>query len=123
MAQTPERVLLGIRTAAVMYITLGLGFGIGTAITLDRLRRHGELPMTAMGFRSLARAGSRNPTVQHRAMLLFASFQGQSASQIALLHRASAMATALAHLDTRELLPNIRVPGCWCGVTRTHGHR
>ena len=33
---------------------------------------------------------SSNPTVQHRTMLLFASFQGQSVSQIALLHRASA---------------------------------
>jgi transposase len=33
---------------------------------------------------------SRNPIVQHRAMLLFASFQGQSVSQIALMHRASA---------------------------------
>jgi len=33
---------------------------------------------------------SRNPVSQHRAMLLFASFQGQSVSQIALLHRASA---------------------------------
>jgi hypothetical protein len=33
---------------------------------------------------------SRNPITQHRAMLLFASFQGQSVSQIALLHRASA---------------------------------
>jgi len=35
-------------------MTLGLGFGIGTAITLDHLRRHGELPMTPWGFRSLA---------------------------------------------------------------------
>jgi len=33
---------------------------------------------------------SRSPVTQHRAMLLFASFQGQSVSQIALLHRASA---------------------------------
>jgi transposase len=37
----------------------------------------------------LARRG-RSPVTQHRAMLLFASFQGQSVSQIALLHRASA---------------------------------
>jgi transposase len=33
---------------------------------------------------------SRNPIVQHRAMLLFASFQGQSVSQIALMFEASA---------------------------------
>jgi transposase len=33
---------------------------------------------------------SGNPVTQHRAMLLFASFQGQSVSQIALMHRASA---------------------------------
>ena len=38
---------------------------------------------------SLARR-SRNSTVQHRAMLLFASFQVQSVTQIAELHRASA---------------------------------
>ena len=54
VAQTPERVPLAIRAAAVMYITLGLGFGIGTIVTLDHLRRHGELPMTPWGFRSLA---------------------------------------------------------------------
>ncbi len=33
---------------------------------------------------------SKHPVTQHRAMLLFASFQGQSVSQIALMHRASA---------------------------------
>jgi transposase len=33
---------------------------------------------------------SKNPTRQHRAMLLFASYQGQSVPQIALMHRASA---------------------------------
>lgn len=49
-----ERVPLPIRAAAVMYITLGLGFGLGTAITLDHLRRHGELPMKSWGFRSFA---------------------------------------------------------------------
>ena len=46
---------------------------------------------------------SRNPTVQHRAMLLFASFQGQSVSQIALLHRASATHVAeLIHAFNAE---------------------
>jgi transposase len=37
----------------------------------------------------LARRGS-SPTKQHRAMLLFASYQGQSVPEIARLHRASA---------------------------------
>jgi hypothetical protein len=42
-----------IRTAALSYIVLGLGFGIGAAVTLWHLDRHGELPMTPWGFRSL----------------------------------------------------------------------
>jgi transposase len=46
---------------------------------------------------------SKNPIVQHRAMLLFASFQGQSVSQIALLHRASAIHVAeLIHAFNAE---------------------
>jgi transposase len=46
---------------------------------------------------------SKNPIVQHRAMLLFASFQGQSVSQIALLHRASATHVAeLIHAFNAE---------------------
>jgi hypothetical protein len=48
------RVPLAARVAAVLYLTHGLGFGIGTAFSLDHLRRHGELPMTPWGFRSLA---------------------------------------------------------------------
>jgi hypothetical protein len=51
--QASEHVPLAIRAAAVMYIALGLGFSIGTAITLDHLAREGELPMTPWGFRSL----------------------------------------------------------------------
>jgi hypothetical protein len=43
-----------IRTAAIMDVALGLGFGIGTAIALDHRRREGELPMTPWGFRALA---------------------------------------------------------------------
>ena len=43
-----------IRAAAVTYVALGLGFGIGAAITLDHHAREGELPMTPFGFRSLA---------------------------------------------------------------------
>jgi hypothetical protein len=45
---------LTIRAAAVLYVALGLGFGIGGAVTLDHLARHGELPMTPWGFRSLS---------------------------------------------------------------------
>ena len=46
---------------------------------------------------------SRSPIVQHRAMLLFASFQGQSVSQIAELHRASATHVAeLIHAFNAE---------------------
>lgn len=37
-----------------MYVALGLGFGIGVAITLAYYARDGELPMTPFGFRSLA---------------------------------------------------------------------
>lgn len=42
-----------IRVAAVLYVVLGVGFGIGTGLTLWHLQRHGELPMTPFGFRSL----------------------------------------------------------------------
>ena len=42
------------RAAAVMYIVLGLGFAVGSALTLSHLDRHGELPMTPVGFRSMA---------------------------------------------------------------------
>jgi hypothetical protein len=46
---------------------------------------------------------SKNPTVQHRAMLLFASFQGQSVNQISELHRASATHVAeLIHAFNAE---------------------
>ena len=46
--------LRAIRVAAAMYVALGVGFGVGTVITLDHLARHGELPMTPFGFRSLS---------------------------------------------------------------------
>ncbi len=46
---------------------------------------------------------SRDPVVQHRAMLLFASYQGQSVSEIARLHRASATHVAeLIHAFDEE---------------------
>ena len=43
-----------IRAAAIMHVVLGIGFGVATAITLDRFARDGELPMTPFGFRSLS---------------------------------------------------------------------
>ena len=43
-----------VRGAAVMYMLLGAGFGLGCAATLAYLEREGELPMTPFGFRSMA---------------------------------------------------------------------
>lgn len=48
------RVSTGVRLAAAMSTVLGTGFGVGTAATLIHFDRHGELPMTPWGFRSLA---------------------------------------------------------------------
>ena len=42
------------RAAGATYVLLGLGFGVGTAVTLYLYGRDGELPMTPWGFRSLA---------------------------------------------------------------------
>jgi hypothetical protein len=43
-----------IRAAAVGYLVLGLGFGLGSVVTLVHLAREGELPMTPWGFRSMS---------------------------------------------------------------------
>jgi hypothetical protein len=43
-----------IRAAAVLYVALGLGFGLGALVALDHDRRHGEMPMTPWGFRAFA---------------------------------------------------------------------
>jgi len=59
---------------------------------------------------------SRNPTVQHRAMLLFASFQGQSVSQIALMFQASATHVA-------ELIHAFNADGFACLDPRPGGGR
>ena len=42
------------RAAAVTEVTLGLGFGLGALWTVQHLGRHGELPMTPWGFRSMS---------------------------------------------------------------------
>jgi hypothetical protein len=42
------------RAAALMYVALGAGFGVGGAVTLVSLAREGELPMTPFGFRSMS---------------------------------------------------------------------
>jgi hypothetical protein len=49
-----RQVAPSIRAASALYLALGIGFGAGAAITVDHLRRVGELPMTPFGFRSLA---------------------------------------------------------------------
>ena len=59
---------------------------------------------------------SRNPTVQHRATLLFASFQGQSVSQIAVIFQASATHVA-------ELIHAFNAEGFACLGPRLGGGR
>src|SRR6478735_538848 len=48
------RDMAAIRAAGATYVALGMGFGVGTAVTLYLYARDGELPMTPWGFRSLA---------------------------------------------------------------------
>lgn len=50
----PADVPPAARLAAATYVLLGIGFGVGAAVTLVLLARDGELPMTPWGFRSLA---------------------------------------------------------------------
>jgi hypothetical protein len=45
---------VAVRAAAVGFVALGLGFGIGAVVTLEHLSRNGELPMTPWGFRSMS---------------------------------------------------------------------
>jgi hypothetical protein len=52
--EDPQRTSGVTRAAAVMYVALGVGFGVGTVLTLVYLAREGELPMTPFGFRSLS---------------------------------------------------------------------
>jgi hypothetical protein len=50
----PPRVATATRAAGVVYVTTGIGFGIGAVISLVYLARNGELPMTPFGFRSMS---------------------------------------------------------------------
>lgn len=50
----PGRPSTIVRVAAAMYVLLGVGFGIGSVVTLVHFVRHGELPMTPWGFRSMS---------------------------------------------------------------------
>jgi hypothetical protein len=43
-----------LRVAGASYLVLGIGFGAGAVATLLHLARHGELPMTPWGFRSMS---------------------------------------------------------------------
>jgi hypothetical protein len=43
-----------LRIAGANYLVLGVGFGAGAVVTLLHLTRHGELPMTPWGFRSMS---------------------------------------------------------------------
>jgi hypothetical protein len=43
-----------LRAAGAIYLVLGIGFGAGAAVTLLHFARHGELPMTPWGFRSMS---------------------------------------------------------------------
>jgi hypothetical protein len=43
-----------LRVAGAIYLVLGIGFGAGAVVTLLHFARHGELPMTPWGFRSMS---------------------------------------------------------------------
>jgi hypothetical protein len=46
--------VIALRVAGAIYLALGLGFGAGAVVTLLHFARHGELPMTPWGFRSMS---------------------------------------------------------------------
>ncbi len=70
-----------VRLAALIYAVLGLGYGVGTAVTLWHLVRQGELPMTPFGFRSLA-GGPFERVDQSTFFLLGWSLVGVSALDV-----------------------------------------
>ena len=50
---THVRLPVTVRVAALLYLFLGVAFGVSVPFVLAHLGRHGELPMT-FGFRSMA---------------------------------------------------------------------
>lgn len=46
--------MTALRVAGSIYLLLGIGFGGGAVITLLHFARHGELPVTPWGFRSMS---------------------------------------------------------------------
>ena len=46
--------MIALRVAGAVYLALGIGFGAGALVTLLNFARHGELPMTPWGFRSMS---------------------------------------------------------------------
>jgi uncharacterized membrane protein (DUF2068 family) len=75
MTATPlPAVPVSARAASILYMLLGAGFGIGTAVTLALLAERGELPMTPWGFRSLegplSRAGESQTYVFGSALVV-----------------------------------------------------
>lgn len=46
--------MTALRAAGAIYLVLGIGFGAGAVVTLLQFARHGELPMTPWGFRSMS---------------------------------------------------------------------
>ena len=56
------------RIASLMYVALGLGFGVGGLVTLVYRARTGELPMTPWGFRAFSGPFERHAPRQFRAL-------------------------------------------------------
>ncbi|HET9879833.1 MAG TPA: hypothetical protein VFQ81_11090 [Candidatus Limnocylindria bacterium] len=46
--------MTALRVAGSIYLLLGIGFGGGAVVTLLHFARHGELPVTPWGFRSMS---------------------------------------------------------------------
>ena len=64
--------MTALRVAAAIYAVLGTGFGAGAVGTLLHFARHGELPMTPWGFRSMS--GPFEGLGAHRFSMLGWSF-------------------------------------------------